>query len=71
METIITAWPIDRELQTKIGIYHNSTVGSRSVGRVLRQLVENGYTSISSFVENRQDENALVLCIHCRKGVLP
>jgi len=77
MKTIITAWPIDRPLQEKIGIYQNSTVESQSIGRVLGQLVAAGYTNIHSFVNNQQNaldfyglaKNDHILCIHCKKGV--
>lgn len=66
MKTIITAWPIDRQLQERIGIYQDSTVPSQSVGRVLGQLVTAGYTEIHSFVENRDNET--VLTMHCAAG---
>jgi len=73
MKTIITAWPVDRQLQEKIGIYQNSTVKSQSVGRVLSQLVKAGYATLQSFVENRQNDitkkDEHVIVIHCEKGV--
>ncbi len=63
MKTIIIAWPINQQLQEKIGIYQNSTVKSQSVGRVLGQLIEAGYTEVHSFVEND------TLSIHCKKVI--
>lgn len=72
MRTIITAWPIDRPFQEKLGIYQSSYVKSISVGKILHRLIKAGYTEINSFVENRQDDetkkNENVLVIHCQAG---
>lgn len=53
MKTIITIHPIDRPLQERIGIWTDNHVASVSVGRVLHQLIEAGYTELNSFVESR------------------
>ena len=65
MKTIITAWPVDRQLQEKVGIYGSTGVKSQSVGRVLSQLVTAGYAEIHTFVESRDDGDVII--IHCRR----
>jgi len=71
MKTIITAWPVDKALQIKLGIYSNSEVRSTSIGKTIRELIKNGYTDVSSYVENFQDDVTKVDIvkwhIHCRK----
>lgn len=65
MKTFITAWPIDKPFQQKLGIYENGYVKSISIGRVLTTLADAGYTEISSFVEQREGYKQLT--IHCAR----
>lgn len=68
MSTIITAWPVDREFQEKIGIYSNFLLPSGNVGYVLDALVKAGYTEIHTYVAYMDDEEKeSYLNIHCRK----
>ena len=71
MKTVITEFPIDFELEKKLGIYKSRYVKSISIGRILHALIKAGYTEIISFVEcYEQDENKVNknrLSIHCTK----
>ena len=51
MRIYITAFPIDRAFQKKIGIYDSGEVKSISVGKVINKLLKAGYTECNSFVE--------------------
>lgn len=67
MRTYITAWPIDRPFQEKLGIYQDGNVKSVSVGRVLHALIKAGYGfEINSFVE-LTGSGETRLTIHCQK----
>jgi hypothetical protein len=68
MSAIITAWPVDRPFQEKLGIYSNSSVENIRVGLVLDALVKAGYKEVHSYVACLDDETKEdYLCIHCRK----
>lgn len=64
MKTFITAFPIDKPLQEKLGIYSSGYVQSISVGKILHSLIKAGYTDIYTFVECTGQTG---LAIHCSK----
>ena len=51
MKYVITAFPIDRKFQEKLGIYYNPVVYKEHVGFLITSLIENGYTNINSYEE--------------------
>jgi hypothetical protein len=61
MKFIITAHPIDRKFQEKLGIYSSCEVKSQSVGRILKALAKKGYTEMNSYY----DRNREILSFHC------
>ena len=69
MKTYISAWPVDRQFQEKIGIYSAGYVKSISVGKTLHALINAGYTELNSFVEctgqTKNMKNINRLTIHC------
>jgi hypothetical protein len=66
MRTFITAFPIDKHLQQKLGIYDDQYVKSVSVGKVVHKLIEAGYVDIKSFIE-MTGSGETRLAIHCSK----
>ena len=66
MRTYITAWPIDKPFQQKLGIYDDGNVKSISVGKTLHALIAAGYTHLHSFVE-LTGAGETRLTIHCTK----
>ena len=71
MKTYISAFPIDRKFQEKLGIYTSGYVKSISIGRVMHSLINAGYTEINSFVEcyeqTEKKENLTRLTVHFSK----
>ena len=63
MKFIITAHPIDKELQESLRIYRTSRVETRRAGTVLRRLMLHGYTNVHSYVEKNS------MRIHCKKDI--
>jgi len=71
MKTYISAWPVNRQEQEKLGIYNSGYVRTQAVGGILHRLVKLWYMEINSFVEAYgQDDakkNELRVVFHCSK----
>jgi len=64
--TYITAHPIDRKFQEKLGIYESGYVRAQAVGGILHKLITAGHTEINAFVD-RTGAGETQLTIHCSK----
>ena len=71
MKTYITAHPIDRKFQEKLGIYESGYVRAQAVGGILHKLIAAGHTEINAFVEctgqTEDKKNLTRLTIHCSR----
>lgn len=61
MRFYISAWPVDRKFQEKIGIYQTGYVKSVSVGRVMSELCKAGYSKINAHSDEWSDGKRIVM----------
>jgi len=69
MKTYISAWPVDRKEQEKLGIYNHGYVSTQAVGGILHRLAKLGYTIINSYVDSdSKGGKPSRIVFHCSKN---